>query len=89
MKLQQLLKKSDNMGNVFIRKKFDFPVPQEVENAVTELENAALTDSAHLDIYLDKFKQSVRSATGGEGGMTDEQADEILHYYYTRQYLRG
>ena len=89
MKLQQILKMSDNMGNVFIRKKFDFPVPQEVENAVTELENAALTDSAHLDIYLDKFKQSVRSATGGDGGMTDEQADEVLHYYYTRQYLKG
>ena len=89
MSLQDLLKKSDIMEKVFIRKKFDFTVPQEVENAITEFENAVLTDSAHVDIYLDEFKLSVRSATGGDGGMTDEQADEVLHYYYTRQYLKG
>ncbi len=77
------------MGKVFIRKKFDFTVPQEVENAISELEKAVLTDSAHEDIYLDEFKLSVRSATGGDSGLTDEQADEVLRYYYTRQYLRG
>lgn len=77
------------MGNVFIRKKFDFTVPQEVENAIDELEKAVLTDSSYLDIYLDEFKLSVRFATGGEDGMTEEQADKVLHYYYTRQYLKG
>lgn len=73
----------------FIRKKFDFAVPGEVENAITELEKAVLSDSIDVDIYLDCFKQSVRWCTGGEDGMTDEQADEVLHYYYNRQYLRG
>lgn len=74
---------------VFIRKKFDFPVPKEVENAITELENAVLTNSTMLDIYLDEFKSCVRFNTGGESGMTDEQADEVMHYYYRKQYLTG
>lgn len=73
----------------FIRKKFDFPVPQAVEDAITELEKAVLSNSIDLDIYLDEFKQNVRWGTGGEDGMTDEQADEVLHYYYNRQYLKG
>lgn len=72
----------------FNRKKFNFPVPKEVENAITELEKAVLSNSSDLDIYLDWFKQCVRSGTGGEDGMTDEQADEVLHYYYNRQYLK-
>ncbi len=73
----------------FIRKKFDFPIPKVVEDAITELENAVLSNSIDLDIYLDEFKQNVRWGTGGEDGMTDEQADEVLHYYYNRRYLKG
>lgn len=77
------------MSTVFIRKEFNFPVPEEVEDAINELEKAVLEHSSMLDIYLDEFKLCVRSNTGGENGMTDEQADEVLHYYYNRRYLKG
>ena len=77
------------MSTVFIRKEFNFPVPEEVEEAINELEKAVLEHSSMLDIYLDMFKQSVRFNTGGEDGMTDEQADEVLHYYYGEHYLQG
>lgn len=77
------------MSTVFIRKEFNFPVPEEVEDAINELEKAVLEHSSMLDIYLDMFKQVVRFNTGGEDGMTDEQADEVLHYYYNRRYLKG
>lgn len=77
------------MGTVFIKKEFNFPIPEEVDNAINELKKAVLEDSISLDIYLDEFKLCVRSNTGGENGMTDEQADEVLHYYYNRRYLKG
>ncbi len=71
----------------FIRKKFDFSVPDEVETAITNLENAVLTNSTLFDCYLEEFRAVVHWNTGGDEGLTEEQGEEPIDYYYRRRYL--
>lgn len=71
---------------VFNRKHFDFPIPQEVETAINNLENAVLTNSTLLDCYLEELRSFVHFNTDGEDGLTEEQGEEIIDYYYRRRY---
>ncbi len=73
-------------SKTFIRKKFDFPVPDEVETAITNLENAVLTNSTLFDCYLEEFRAVVHWNTGGDKGLTEEQGEELIDYYYRRRY---
>lgn len=70
----------------FKRKNFDFPIPDEVENCITNLENAVLTNSTLLDCYLEELRAFVHFNTDGEDGLTEEQGEEIIDYYYRRRY---
>lgn len=71
---------------VFKRKAFDFPIPDEVETCITNLENAVLTNSTLLDCYLEELRAFVHFNTGGEDGLTEEQGEELIDYYYRRKY---
>lgn len=72
--------------STFIRKKFDFPIPDEVENCINNLENAVLTNSTLIDCYLEELRAFVHFNTDGEDGVTEEQGEEIIDYYYRRRY---
>ena len=74
---------------IFNRKRFDFPIPREVETAIDNLENAVLTSSTLLDCYLEELRAFVHFNTDGEEGMTEEQGEEIIDYYYRRKYARN
>lgn len=73
----------------FKRKKFDLPIPDEVENCITNLENAVLTNSTLFDCYLEELRAFVHFNTDGENGLTEEQGEEIIDYYYRRRYATG
>jgi len=82
-----ILKRRCNIVSVlFNRKHFDFVIPQEVEIAIDNLENAVLTNSTLLDCYLEELRAFVHFNTGGEDGLTEEQGEEIIDYYYRRRY---
>ena len=70
----------------FKRKQFDFKIPQEVEETIDNLENAVLTDSTLLDCYLEEFRAFVHFKTDGEDGITEEQGEELIVYYYRSRY---
>lgn len=70
----------------FKRNNFDFHIPDEVENCITNLENAVLTNSTLLDCYLEELRAFVHFNTDGEDGLTEEQGEEIIDYYYRRRY---
>ena len=72
--------------STFIRKKFDFHIPNEVENCINNLENAVLTNSTLLDCYLEELRAFVHFNTDSEEGLTEEQGEEIIDYYYRRRY---
>lgn len=79
-----------NQNNVvFNRKYFDFPIPQEVETSISNLENAVLTNSTLLDCYLEELRAFVHFNTDGEDGLTEEQGEEVIDYYYRRKYAKN
>ena len=79
----------NNNNAVFKRKHFDFLLPQEVETAIDNLENAVLTNSTLLDCYLEELRAFVHFNTDGEDGLTEEQGEEVIGYYYRRRYARN
>lgn len=74
---------------IFKRKNFDFPLPQEVETAIDNLENAVLTNSTLLDCYIEELRAFVHFNTDGEDGLTEEQGEEVIDYYYRGRYARN
>lgn len=71
----------------FIRKEFDFRIPAEVEEAIANLENAVLTNSLLLDCYIEEFRAVVHGNTDMPDGITEDQGEELIDYYYRRRYL--
>lgn len=76
-----------NGDKIFIEKDFDFPIPQEIQTAIDNLRNAVLEDSLLFDCYLEEFRAFVHFNTDGEDGVTEEQGEELIDYYYRRRYL--
>lgn len=74
-------------SKIFIRKKFNFTIPAEVKEAIDNLEQAVITDSSLFDCYLEEFRAKVHWNTEGEEGLTEEQGEELIDYYYRRRYL--
>ncbi len=75
----------DEKKIIFKRKQFDFPIPEEVETAINNLEKSVLTNSL-VDCYIEEFRAFVHFNTGGEDGLTEEQGEELIDYYYRRRY---
>lgn len=75
-----------NKSVTFVRKEFDFSIPEEVETAISNLENAVLTNSTLLDCYIEEFRAVVHCNTGGDDELTEEQGEELIDYYYRRRY---
>lgn len=47
-----------------------------------------LTNDSLFDCYLEELRTFCHFHTDGEDGMTEEQADEVIDYYYnTRSYM--
>lgn len=73
-------------NNTFIEKEFDFPIPREIQTAIENLKKAVLENSTLLDCYLEEFRAFVHFNTDGEDGVTEEQGEELIDYYYRRRY---
>lgn len=71
---------------MFIRKKFDFFIPDEVNRAIDAIEKAEQEHSTLLDCYLEEFRAIVHDWQDVPGGFSEEDGEEVLHYYYGRHY---
>lgn len=76
-------------NNTFVEKQFDFPIPEEIQNAIENLKRAVLDNSTLLDCYLEEFRAVVHWNTDGENGITEEQGEELIDYYYRRRYTNN
>lgn len=72
---------------MFNRKKFDFHIPDEVNRAIDAIEKAE-EHSTLLDCYLEEFRAIVHGWQDVPGGFSEEDGEEVLHYYYGRHYNR-
>ena len=71
---------------MFNRKKFDFHIPDEVNRAIDAIEKAEQEHSTLLDCYLEEFRAIVHDWQDVPGGFSEEDGEEVLHYYYGRHY---
>ena len=71
---------------MFIRKKFDFYIPDEVNSAIDAIEKAELEHSSLLDCYIEEFRSIVHQYQDVPGGFSEAEGEEVLHYYYGRHY---
>lgn len=71
---------------MFNRKKFDFFIPDEVNRAIDAIERAEREHSTLLDCYLEEFRAIVHDWQDVPGGFSEEDGEEVLHYYYGRHY---
>lgn len=69
----------------FTRKQYDFKVPDAIEKKIDDLEYAVKNNTLDIDIYECEIRQLAHEYSGTE--ITDEQGDEIIHYYCSREYL--
>ena len=76
-------------NNTFVEKQFNFPIPQEIKTAIENLKKAVLNNSTLLDCYLEEFRAIVHWNTDGEDGITEEQGEELIDYYYRRRYTNN
>lgn len=67
------------------RKRYTTGIQRDKKTAITNLENAVKTDFL-LDYYIEEFRAVVHWNTGGEDGLTEEQGEELIDYYYRRRY---
>lgn len=85
------LRRGDNGKKIkreFVRKEFGFPIPDEVEKVITELENAVLSNSTqHLEGYCLDIKLFALENIG-ENGFTQMQAFEVIEYYSDGNYFK-
>lgn len=73
------------MNKLFVRKEFDFKVPDEINDAIDMLENAVNNCPIEIDIYQDMIRQLAHQYSDYE--ITDDEGDEIIHYYCCRRWI--
>lgn len=71
---------------MFNRKIFPFHIPDEVNAAIDAIEQAEKTHDSLLDCYLEEFRTTVHQYQDVPGGFSEEDGEEVLHYYYGRHY---
>lgn len=69
----------------FKRKVFDFPIPDEVNKAIDALEQSVANNDL-VDCYLEEFRTTCHAWQDVPGGFSEEDGEEVLHYYYGRHY---
>lgn len=74
------------MSKKFKRLEVDFFIPAAVETAIDDLETAILTEDPLWDCYLDELRATIHGWQDCPGGFSEEEGDELIHYYYGRYY---
>lgn len=66
--------------------KTDYPIPPLLQHDIDGLREAVENDRLCVDCWQDEIRGSAHGVTGGENGLTEEQAEEIIDYYCRRRW---
>ena len=70
----------------FTQLKTDYTIPPMLQKDVDALQKGVEEDVLYVDCLQDEVRQSAHGYTGGEDGLTEEQAEEIITYYCRRRW---
>jgi len=71
----------------FIELKTSYPIPPMLQRDIDALKEGVENEVLYIDCLQDEIRGSAHGVTGGEGGLTEEQAEEIITYYCRRRWL--
>ena len=63
---------------------WDFPIPPMLQHDIEGLMHAVEEGSSVIDCWQDEVRGSAHGCT--DGGITEEQAEEIIDYYCRRRW---
>lgn len=70
----------------FKQLKTSFPIPEKLQEDIDALEDGVRNEVSYVDCLQEELRSMAHGFTG-EDGLTEEQADEIIDYYYRRRWF--
>lgn len=70
----------------FKQLKTSFPIPEKLQEDIDALEDGVRNEVSHVDCLQEELRSMAHDVTG-EDGLTEEQAEEIIDYYYRRRWF--
>ena len=65
----------------FQQLKTSYKIPEMLQRDIDALEEGVKKEVSYVDCLQDEVRGSAHGVTGGENGLTEEQAEEIIDYY--------
>lgn len=79
----------DEKGNKrmseFVQLKTPYPIPELLQKDIDALQKGVEDHVSYIDCLQDEVRASAHGVTG-EGGLTEEQAENIITYYCRRRW---
>lgn len=69
----------------FQQLKTAYKIPKMLQRDIDALEEGVKNEVSYVDCLQDEVRGSAHGVTGGENGITEDQAEEIIDYYYCRR----
>lgn len=63
-----------------------FPIPEKLQEDIDALEDGVRNEVSYVDCLQEELRSMAHGVTG-EDWLTEEQADEIIDYYYRRRWF--
>lgn len=70
----------------FKQLKTSFPIPEKLQEDIDALEDGVRNEVSYVDCLQEELRSMAHGVTG-EDVLTEEQADEIIDYYYRRRWF--
>lgn len=71
----------------FKQLKTSFHIPEKLQKDIDALEDGVHNEVPYVDCLQEELRSMAHGVTGGEDGLTEEQAEEIIDYYYRRRWF--
>ena len=71
----------------FTELKTSYAIPPLLQRDIDALKKGVENEVLYVDCLQDEVRGSAHGVTGGENGLTEEQAEEIISYYCRRRWF--
>lgn len=71
----------------FKQLKTSYHIPKKLQDDIDALEEGVRNEVSYVDCLQEELRSMAHGVTDAEDGLTEEQAEEIIDYYYRRRWF--
>lgn len=71
----------------FKQLKTSYRIPKMLQDDIDALEEGVRNEVSYVDCLQEELRSTAHGVTDAEDGLTEEQAEEIIDYYYRRRWF--